>query len=135
RMEHDVTTSQCPMNDTQIRPITITRFFALGAAALLLCAAPSRLQAQETADFFKQNCMSCHTIGGGRLTGPDLKNVSQRKDRDWLIKFMLDPKGVIDSGDPYAQQLLKESRGVVMPAIPLMTRERAGYLLDLIDAE
>jgi mono/diheme cytochrome c family protein len=37
---------------------------------------------QEAADFFRQNCISCHTVGGGRLTGPDLKNVTQRKERE-----------------------------------------------------
>ena len=30
--------------------------------------------AQDTPDYFRQNCMNCHTIGGGRLTGPDLKD-------------------------------------------------------------
>lgn len=91
--------------------------------------------AQETAAFFKQNCASCHTIGGGRLTGPDLKNVTQERDRDWFVRFLLDPKAMIDSGDPYAQKLLQEARGVVMPTVTGMNRERAEALLDLIEAE
>ena len=90
---------------------------------------------QDTADYFRQNCINCHTIGGGRLTGPDLKDVSQRKDRDWLIDFIVNPKAVIDSGDPYARKILEESRNVPMPALPGMTRQRAEYLLDLIAAE
>jgi mono/diheme cytochrome c family protein len=101
--------------------------------ALGWLAAP--LAAQETADYFRQNCASCHTIGGGRLTGPDLKGVTQRKERDWLIRFLLDPKGMIDSGDPYAQQLLQEARGVIMPTPFGMTPARAAALLDLIEAE
>ncbi len=92
-------------------------------------------QAQETAAFFKQNCFSCHTVGGGRLVGPDLKDVTQRKDRDWLINFVLNPQSMIDRGDPYALQLLDESRGVVMTTISGISRERAGALLDLIEAE
>lgn len=91
--------------------------------------------AQETASFFKANCASCHTIGGGRLTGPDLKDVTQRKDRDWLRSFMLNPQAKINAGDPYAMQLLDESRGVVMPQIPGLTAEKADFLLDLIEAE
>lgn len=91
--------------------------------------------AQESADFFRTNCMSCHTIGGGRLTGPDLKNVSSRKDRAWLSRFVMDPKAVIDAGDPYAVELLTASRGVTMPTLPGMTRQRAEALLYLIDAE
>ena len=27
---------------------------------------------------FKTNCVSCHTIGGGRLIGPDLEGVTKK---------------------------------------------------------
>ena len=90
---------------------------------------------QEVVDYFRQNCTSCHTIGGGRLTGPDLKNVTQRKDRPWLTKFLTDPKAMIDGGDPYAVQLQKDARGTIMPTFPGMINQRAIALLDLIDAE
>ena len=87
----------------------------------LVLACHSLGKAQESAAFFRQNCTSCHTIGGGRLTGPDLKDVALRKDRGWLVRYLIDPKGMIDSGDPYAVNLLKENRGVVMPTIAGMT--------------
>lgn len=91
--------------------------------------------AQAPVSDFRSNCMSCHTIGGGRLTGPDLKKVTERKDRAWLTQFIQDPKAAIDAGDPYAQELVRASRGVVMPTLPGMTRVRAEALLDLISAE
>ncbi len=101
----------------------------------LVLTLQSMASAQEAAQFFRQNCMSCHTIGGGRLTGPDLKDVLQRRDRVWLGRFLLDPKGMIASGDPYAAQLQQEARGVVMPTVSGMSKERADALLDLIEAE
>lgn len=101
------------------------------AAALLVAPAA----AQQPADYFRQNCSSCHTIGGGRLTGPDLKNVTETESRDWLVRFILNPKAMIDAGDPRARQLLEEYRGVVMPTAPGMTREMAELLVDLIAAE
>ncbi|HBR86328.1 MAG TPA: hypothetical protein DEA65_00590 [Candidatus Marinimicrobia bacterium] len=77
-------------------------------------------------EYFEKNCFSCHTIGGGRLTGPDLKDVEKRKDSAWLEKFILTPQSVINSGDAYASKILKEARGVVMPKVanldPSMTR-------------
>ncbi|MBI2815800.1 MAG: cytochrome c [Acidobacteria bacterium] len=91
--------------------------------------------AQQTDTFFQQNCTSCHTIGGGRLTGPDLKDATKRKERAWLEKFIQAPKAVIDSGDPYALQLQQESRGIVMPAVPGVTPQMAKALVDLIEAE
>lgn len=90
---------------------------------------------QDTPDYFRQNCMNCHTIGGGRLTGPDLKDVTQRKDREWLANFMMNPRGVIDGGDAYARQIFEESRNVPMPTLPGLDRARAEKLLDLIEAE
>jgi mono/diheme cytochrome c family protein len=96
---------------------------------------PGEAWAQETAAFFRQNCASCHTIGGGRLTGPDLKNVTQRRDRDWLRRYIANPSAVINSGDPIARQLVEEARGVIMPQIPGLTPEKIDFLLELIDAE
>jgi mono/diheme cytochrome c family protein len=108
------------------RPICIIFCMAVTAAAGM---------AQEAADFFRQNCISCHTVGGGRLTGPDLKNVTQRKDRDWLVEFLQSPQTMMDKGDPYSLKLQQEARGVVMPTINGMTRDRAQALLAMLDAE
>ncbi|HEY6946245.1 MAG TPA: cytochrome c [Candidatus Acidoferrum sp.] len=98
-----------------------------------LCAAS--VSGQQPSDFFRQNCISCHTIGGGRLTGPDLKDVTKQKDRAWLEHFIQNPKAVIDSGDPFALQLQQDARGVVMPTIPGMNPQTAKALIDFIDAE
>ncbi len=102
---------------------------------LLIAGCAGLLPAQDAASFFAQNCASCHTIGGGRLTGPDLKNVEQRKDRAWLGQFVVNPQAAMDRGDSYALRLRDEARGVVMPTIPGLTDAMAGRLFDLIAAE
>jgi mono/diheme cytochrome c family protein len=102
---------------------------------MCLLLLPAALAAQEAADYFRQNCVSCHTIGGGRLTGPDLKNVAGRKDRAWLVQFITSPQSMLDKGDPYALQLQQAARGVVMPTISGLDKARAEALLDLIAAE
>lgn len=89
---------------------------------------------QDAATDFRNNCMSCHTIGGGRLVGPDLKGVTQRQDRQWLLKFITDPKAVIDSGDPVAKQLVKDAGGIIMPTLPL-GKARIEALIDFLDSE
>jgi mono/diheme cytochrome c family protein len=111
------------------RPAVVAAF----AAIVLLMAGPAG--AQDPAAFFKQNCTSCHTIGGGRLTGPDLKDVTQRKERAWLTRFVQDPKAMLDSGDPYAAKLLQEARGAVMAKVVGIDESTAVQLLDLIEAE
>ena len=103
----------------------------------LLTSAPFAQDApsEETIAFFRQNCASCHTIGGGPLTGPDLKGATERQDEAWLVDFILDPKAVIDSGDPYAAELLRESRGVYMTQVPGVDRTLATKLVRLMAAE
>ncbi len=112
----------------------VLRYLSL-ICILVLSSSFSAANGQGIGEFFKKNCTSCHTIGGGRLIGPDLKNVTGRQDREWLISFILDPLGVLKSGDPYALKLQAEAKGVVMAPIFDITRERAGLLLDLIDSE
>lgn len=101
----------------------------------VLLAAASPVLAQDAAQFFRQQCASCHTVGGGRLTGPDLKDATRRADRAWIARFIGSPQAVIDSGDPYARKLLEEARGVVMPAVPGLTPDLVQALIDLIEAE
>jgi cytochrome c2 len=104
-------------------------------SVLVVLVAASTAEAVDPAKDFKQNCSSCHTIGGGRIVGPDLKDVTTRRDRTWLAKFVRDPSAMLDSGDAYALTLLEEARNVRMPNIAGMTAERVESLLDLIEAE
>ena len=96
-------------------------------------AFPRNAAAQRPDEFFQENCASCHTIGGGRLIGPDLKDAVQQKDRSWLERFIQDPNAVISSGDHYALQLQKDAGGIVMPKMPGVTPEMAKALLDMIE--
>jgi len=111
------------------------KFRFLLTTPLLLSLFAAIVAAQRPADFFQQNCMSCHTIGGGRLTGPDLKDVTKQKDRAWIEHFIQNPKAAIDSGDPFALQLQQDARGVVMPTVPGMNPQIAKALIDFIEGE
>jgi mono/diheme cytochrome c family protein len=112
------------------------RAFRIGsivAVALLLAASPLSASAQEAAQFFQQSCAGCHIIGGARKVGPDLKDVTTRRSRDWLVKFITDPQGMLAT-DPEARKL-RASYTMDMPPVPGMTRALAGALLDLIETE
>ncbi len=113
-----------------LRPALIT-----SALVCVLAGHVRPASAQDPAQFFRQNCTSCHTIGGGRVTGPDLKGVTTRQDRAWLTAFVLSPASAIARGDSYALKLQQEARGVVMPNVAGLTPALVASLLDLIDAE
>jgi mono/diheme cytochrome c family protein len=69
-------------------------------------------------DIFDEKCQGCHTIGGGKTVGPDLKGVTDKRDRDWLIRFITSPEQLIEQGDLTAKQLVEEY-GMPMPDLGL----------------
>jgi cytochrome c2 len=119
-----------------MKSIWIIRIGTLVAAAFAYLTGPLLVvsHAQDAADYFHQNCTMCHTVGGGRLIGPDLGGVTKRKDRAWLVQFLQDPKSRIDSGDSYAAQLFQDANGVVMPTPPGITTALADSILSYLDA-
>ncbi|MCZ6702499.1 MAG: cytochrome c [Ignavibacteria bacterium] len=63
---------------------------------------------------FKKTCIACHTIGSGRLVGPDLKNVFDRRSEEWIISFVKSSQSMIKSGDPDAVAIFNEYNKLVM---------------------
>jgi len=58
--------------------------------------------------FEKYDCNSCHTIGKGRLIGPDLKGITKKREKVWLENWIRDSKQLIDSGDPIAIRIYND---------------------------
>ncbi len=83
------------------------------------------------ADLFKLKCGICHTIGGGRLVGPDLANVKDRHSEDWLLTFIHSSQTMIKSGDADAVALFEENNKVIMPD-PMISDAEIKSLLSYI---
>jgi nitrite reductase (NO-forming) len=65
------------------------------------------IEAKGDAVFKEMGCVACHTIGKGKITGPDLLGVTQRREEEWLRKWIKSPDTMIYT-DPIAKELLKE---------------------------
>ena len=87
--------------------------------------------AQDAAKFFDDNCASCHAIGGPPGDAPDLKDVTKRRERSWLVRFILRPEETAEH-DPAARQLLQKYDDI-MPDTEDATPETIEALLDYID--
>jgi cytochrome c2 len=72
--------------------------------------------------FGSKGCMGCHSIGHGRLAGPDLFAVTEVRTIDWLTAFLKDTSKMLNT-DPIAQALLKEFHGNRMPNIQLTDQD------------
>lgn len=100
----------------------------LAAAATTAVARPILQTAEEGDTIFQTRCAGCHTIGGGKLVGPDLMGVTQQRDPEWLAQFILNPEALFAANDPVASALLKEYNNVKMPNIGLADAEVAAVI-------
>jgi cytochrome c551/c552 len=71
--------------------------------------------ANEGQDLFKVTCVACHTIGKGKLVGPDLVNVTEKRSQEWLVAFIKSSSTMIKSGDADAKAIFEEYKGILMP--------------------
>lgn len=71
--------------------------------------------AQEGKELFQNNCAACHSIGKGRLVGPDLKDVDKKYLDAHLLKWIKSSQSVIKSGDKKAKALFHEYNEAIMP--------------------
>jgi len=107
----------------------IVRNAAFTFLGVLLAGGLAR--AGTTEELFAIKCGICHTIGMGRLVGPDLQGVNERREREWLLPFIRDSQKVVNSGDPVAVALFNEHGKVPMPP-PLISDAEIIAILDYI---
>jgi mono/diheme cytochrome c family protein len=103
-------------------------------ALLVFCAVAFPVHAETAKALFDKECANCHSIGGGPLVGPDLKGVTTKKDRAWLIEFTINPEAMFNKGDKYALKIKSEYNDIIMPAVPGLTKEKAEALLVYIES-
>jgi protein SCO1 len=73
-------------------------------------------------NLFRTRCASCHTIGAVPVQppiGPDLLDVTRKRDRAWLNRWMAEPDKMLAEKDPLAMAMLAEYRNIPMPNLRL----------------
>ncbi len=90
-----------------------------------------RLDGRTGEALFVKACAACHTVGRGRLVGPDLRGITTRRDRDWLIRFMRAPDEMLAERDPIAVALNEEYDRATMPNLGLSEVDAADLIVYL----
>jgi mono/diheme cytochrome c family protein len=65
------------------------------------------LATQGESLFQTKACMGCHTVGGGRMAGPDLDGVTGRREFAWIVGMVTRPDSMLRDDDA-AKALLAE---------------------------
>jgi mono/diheme cytochrome c family protein len=93
-------------------------------------------KAAETGEeIFQSLCAACHTIGKGKLVGPDLVGVTSRREESWLKRQIKEPDRLIAENDPTAMQLLQEADNVPMAPLELSDEEVVAVIAYLKSTE
>ena len=72
---------------------------------------------------YKKICAPCHTIGVGDKVGPDLRGVTERRDRVWLASYLRNPPAMLAMNDPVARELAAKFDPVRMPNLRLSEQD------------
>jgi protein SCO1/2 len=68
---------------------------------------------------FAKACGGCHSIGHGDIVGPDLAGVLDRRDHEWLRRFLREPDRMRAEKDPLTVELDEKYPGAKMPNLNL----------------
>lgn len=116
----------------------IKHLFSLFFLTVLFIVSGMTASGQEIVsgeETYKQTCAACHSIGMGRLVGPDLANVTQRRPQDWITKFIKSSQSVIKSGDKYADSLFQAFNKLVMPDQPTLSDDQIKNVISYIEVK
>ena len=113
--------------------MTTTRWQSLMVGAALALVLPAGLAAQEAAAgltpdaaqakkgqslWNSRGCTGCHSIGGGKRSGPDLAGVLERRELGWLRRWLKNPTQMLET-DSLAQAMLAQYNNTKMPNMRL----------------
>ena len=107
------------------------RFISYFIIVLTICAPTSYLSADDVKageKIFKQNCTACHMISSARLVGPGLEGVTEKYEKEWLIKWIRNSQALIKSGDERAIAIYEEYNKVAMASYDFSDQEFSDLL-------
>ena len=92
--------------------------FSGSAAAQSEFAVDERLARRGKAVWANTGCMICHRINAGRSAGPDLGGLFERRNAEWVARFLKNTEEMLET-DSIARDLLVEFKKTKMPQVKL----------------
>lgn len=89
---------------------------------------------QPGQSLFKKICAPCHTIGVGDRVGPDLQDVTTRRQGAWLSSYIRNPHKMRAQNDPTALALAAKYKSARMPILGI-TENDATDLIAYLGSE
>jgi len=71
-------------------------------------------------EIFNTNCAACHKLDA-KATGPALRGVGAKYEKEWLYKWIKNSSDLIKSGDALAVKVFEENNKIPMSAFPQLS--------------
>ena len=110
-------------------------FLSVLFSCMTLFLGSAEAYAQDAAKgegLFKSNCASCHALNK-KLVGPALSGVTERREEEWLLKWIKNSSALIKSGDPEAIAIFEEYNKSAMTAFTHFSDEDVKDILAYIE--
>lgn len=107
--------------------------FLLAGMALIFIFGKTQAQS-DGANLFEKNCVVCHNLDDTRKVGPGLFGVTEKRDMDWLKRFIKSSTTMVQEGDPDAVAIWEEYNKVPMPNMPQLSEADIQAIIDYIAA-
>jgi protein SCO1 len=111
-----------------LRSSLLASLFVLGAGTMAAQQTTGALHVDAAAAkrgqalFQSRGCIGCHAIGKDKVSGPDLAGVTQRRNLDWLRRWLRNPTAMFET-DSTAKALLAQYNNTRMPNLRLTDDE------------
>jgi len=112
--------------------LTLPLVFALLLSGILISATEDAGYTKGK-QIFDKNCAVCHKISTEKLIGPGLLDVTKRRDKVWIGKFIRGSQDMVKSGDKTANELFKANGQIPMPDHKFLTDDDVSNLIGYIE--
>ena len=81
---------------------------------------PASGDAAAGKELFNSLCAACHKLDNKSI-GPPLRGITDRREKEWLVKWIHNSSALIESGDEAAVEIYEEYNQVAMPPFPQLS--------------
>ena len=100
------------------------------AVFTFLFASPSF--ANSGKKLFETNCAACHKVTDQRGVGPGLAGITEKRDAEWLAKWITNSADLIASGDEGAISIFEEYSKSPMPGFPQLAEGDISSIIEYL---
>lgn len=83
-------------------------------------------------ELFIANCVMCHRFSFD-MVGPRLQDITQRRDREWLVKMIVDGEGLVKAKDTAAWALYNKWGRIKHPNHQHLSEKQVDKIIAFIE--